>query len=81
MIDIEAFKKDFKTEVQKLPKDLVKILKDLSEKFGPTLDKLVPQMLQNLGRHVQAIMMASAMNQLDKDELNATITEVLRESL
>lgn len=81
MIDIDAFKKDFKTEVEKLPKDLVKILKDLSEKFGPTLDKLVPQMLKNLGRHVQAIMMASAMNQLDKDELNAAITEVLRESL
>lgn len=81
MIDMDAFEKDFRTEVKKLPKDLVVILKELSEKFGPILDKLVPTMIQNLGRHIQAILMSAGMNMLDKEELNATITKVLREEI
>lgn len=80
-MDMDAFANDLKTEVKKLPKDLILILKELAEKFGPTLDKLVPGLMAGLGRHLQVIMMEAATGILDKKELNDTISKVLRESV
>lgn len=78
-MDMQAFETDLRNEAKKLPKELVVILRTLAEKFGPTLDQIFPTLMENLSRHIAAIMGEIGMGILDKDALNQVIVRVLKE--
>jgi hypothetical protein len=79
MADMDAFERDLRVEVRKLPPRLIAILKDLAQEFGPTLDKLFQPMFESLGPHIRALMVEGAMGLLDKQGLSDLLTKVLRE--
>ena len=78
-MDFGAFEKDLREEAKKVPKDLLLVLRDLAEKFGPILDDVIPSLFANLQNHVMAIAMEGMAGALDKEKLNAVISRVLKE--
>jgi hypothetical protein len=80
-MDMQAFEADLKVEIVKLPKELIAILKKLATEFGPMLEKLVPDLLDKLGRHIGTAVMEQSMGILDKTALNEAVMKVLRETV
>lgn len=80
-MDLEAFEKDLRVEVKKLPPELVGILKDLAGKFGPQLEALIMPAMVNLQRHFMVAMGEIGAGLLDKEDLLESVTKVLKESI
>jgi hypothetical protein len=77
-MDKEAFQADLRIELKKMPPDLVPILKELAVKFGPSLEPLIMTMVQNLQRHVMAIMLELQMGTITKGEIETMVMEVFK---
>ncbi len=80
-MDFDAFAADLKKEAVKLPVELVEILQKLATHFGPTLEKQIPGMFENLKEHLNAILMEGAVGMLDKRKLEQVIGATLKEVL
>jgi len=78
-MDLGALENDLRKEARKLPPKLLGILKILAEEFGKDLERIVSTMGPVLMPHIQAAMMEAAMETLDKEALNNSITKVLKE--
>lgn len=77
-MDKEAFQKDLRVELKKMPPDLLPILKELAVKFGPQLEPIIMTMVQNLQRHVMAIMAEMQMGIITKAEIESMVMEVFK---
>lgn len=80
-MDMQEFGTDLKAVAKKLPKEMVAVIVTLVDKFGPELEKLVPELMGTMGRHMQAIMFEAGCGMLDKDELSKTVVTTLNEVL
>lgn len=80
-MDFDSFETDLKSELMKLPKELLGHLKALAEKFGNQLEPIVKSLMASLMPHIQVIMLEKAMGTLNADDLNQRIMKILREAL
>lgn len=82
-MDMQALKGDAKLALQSLPKELVDVLMFLAHKVlaehRQTLESTFPLIMEYLKPHANAIMFEMACGTLDKQALEATLTEALAE--
>lgn len=80
-MDMESFEKDFKDAVAKMPRELLEVLTGLAQSFGPTLEKVVPELLNGpMKLHIMAAVSEGVMGVLDTKELEAVAMKVLNDA-
>jgi hypothetical protein len=75
-MDNEEFKTDLTNAVKKLPPKLLTTLADIATNHMEELTRVLPDIMNEMSRHIQTAMVEAAMGTLDKTGLENTIREV-----